>query len=181
MKLLITTQAVDLDDPVLGFFHRWLVEFSKHCESIHVICLKEGRHELPANVFVHSLGKESGASRLRYVARFYRYIWKYKNEYDTVFVHMNPEYIVLGGLLWRIGGKRIGLWYVHKSVSVRLRIAAVFTNTGDREKPFATEPTAVFDLGLEGLLRDGPTVGDWNARPRRVFRIENCVRPTVPS
>lgn len=23
MKLLILTQAVDLDNPVLGFFHRW--------------------------------------------------------------------------------------------------------------------------------------------------------------
>ena len=85
MRLLICTQAVDLDDPVLSFFHRWLVEFSKHCESVHVICLREGRHELPPNVFIHSLGKESGRSQVKYVARFYRYIFRYRNEYDAVF------------------------------------------------------------------------------------------------
>ena len=60
-RLLITTQAVDLDDPVLGFFHRWIEEFAKHCESISVICLKEGRHDLPDNVHVYSLGKPSFA------------------------------------------------------------------------------------------------------------------------
>ena len=57
MRLLICTQTVDLNDPVLGFFHGWIAAFSRHCESVHVICLKEGRHSLPANVFVHSLGK----------------------------------------------------------------------------------------------------------------------------
>lgn len=128
MRLLITTQAVDLDDPVLGFFHRWLVEFAAHCESIHVICLKEGRHELPSNVFVHSLGKEAGRSRIKYITRFYRYIWRYRKEYDAVFVHMNCEYVVLGGLLWRSWGKKIALWYVHKKVTIRLRIATLFSH-----------------------------------------------------
>ena len=46
MKLLIMTQAVDQNDPVLGFFHRWIEEFSRHCERVHVICLKEGEHSL---------------------------------------------------------------------------------------------------------------------------------------
>jgi glycosyltransferase involved in cell wall biosynthesis len=136
MKLLVTTQAVDLDDPVLGFFHRWLEEFSKRFESVHVICLKEGRHELPSNVFVHSLGKEGGVSRLKYISRFYRYIWKFRNEYDAVFVHMNPEYIVLGGPLWKLWGKKISLWFVHRATQWQLRFAvrfadAVFTATDE--------------------------------------------------
>lgn len=42
MRLLILTQAVDLDDPVLGFFHRWIVEFAKRFDTIEVICLKAG-------------------------------------------------------------------------------------------------------------------------------------------
>lgn len=31
MKLLIVTQALDINDPILGFFHRWVypVKFSK--------------------------------------------------------------------------------------------------------------------------------------------------------
>lgn len=121
MKLLITTQAVDLDDPILGFFHRWIEEFARQCETVQVICLKEGRHALPSNVSVHSLGKEFGVSRVTYILRFYRYVWTLRHEYDAVFAHMNPEYIILAGPLWRVLGKKIGLWYTHKAVHWRLR------------------------------------------------------------
>ena len=38
MKLLIITQAIDENNPVMGFFVRWVEEFSKHCEKITVIC-----------------------------------------------------------------------------------------------------------------------------------------------
>jgi glyoxylase-like metal-dependent hydrolase (beta-lactamase superfamily II) len=40
--------------------------------------------------------------------------------------------------------------------------AAVFNNTGDARQPFAPEPSVVFELSFDNLLRDGPTVGDWN-------------------
>jgi len=40
---------------------------------------------------------------------------------------------------------------------------AVFCNTGDAERPFADKPSTAFELPLDrGLLRDGPTVGDYN-------------------
>jgi glycosyltransferase involved in cell wall biosynthesis len=123
MKLLIITQVVDTEDSVLGFFVRWIEEFAKHAERVEVICLKEGKHSFPANVHVHSLGKESGVSRVKYVFNFYRYIWDLRHEYDAVFVHMNPEYVILGGLLWRLLGKRISLWYTHKNVDFKLRLA----------------------------------------------------------
>lgn len=123
MRLLIITQIVDKNDPVLGFFHRWLEEFSKFAD-LEVICLKEGLHDLPGNVRIHSLGKESGASRLAYLWRFYSYIWKLRRDYDAVFVHMNPEYVLLAGPLWKMWGKRVALWYVHRSTDLKLRIAA---------------------------------------------------------
>ena len=128
MKLLILTQKVDRDDPTLGFFHRWIEECAKHCERVTVICLQKGKHNLPENVRVLSLGKEENASRLRYLGRLYRYVWNEQKNYDAVFVHMNPEYIVLCGLLWRILGKKIGLWYVHKSVTLKLRLATLLTH-----------------------------------------------------
>jgi len=134
MNLLITTQAVDLDDPILGFMHRWIEELSKRFDKVHVICLKEGRHDLPKNVFVHSLGKESGASRVKYVTRFYRYIREFRGQYDTVFVHMNAEYVCLGGPLWRAWGKHIVLWRNHKvsglstSIAVRFSDAVCYTS-----------------------------------------------------
>ena len=123
-RLLITTQAVDLDDPVLGFFHNWIVEFAKHCESVEVICLKEGRHNLPGNVRVHSLGKETGRSRIKYLLNFYRYIFSARSKYDAVFVHMNQEYVLLGGLWWRLWGKKVVLWRNHKMGSWQTKVAA---------------------------------------------------------
>ncbi len=128
MKLLIVTQVVDDRDSDLGFFVRWIEEFAKHAEQVEIICLKEGQHILPKNVHVHSLGKEKGISRVKYIFNFYRYIWNLRHEYDAVFVHMNPEYVILGGPLWRLCGKRIAFWYTHKSVNLKLRIATFFAH-----------------------------------------------------
>jgi len=129
MKLLIVTQVVDTEHPILGFFHRWIEEFAKHCEQVHVICLQAGTHSLPENVTVHSLEKEAGSSRLKRLWLFYKYIWQLRHEYDNVFVHMNQVYVILGGLLWRVWGKKIGLWYMHGTVSSSLKVAEKITHS----------------------------------------------------
>ncbi len=123
MNLLIITQKVDENDSVLGFFHSWIVEFAKHFENVTVICLQKGKYRLPTNVTVLSLGKEETPSRIQYIRRFFYFIFHHRKKYDVVFVHMNPEYIVLGGLLWRILNKKIALWYVHRQITAKLRIA----------------------------------------------------------
>lgn len=109
MKLLICTQLVDKNDPVLGFFVRWIEEFKKHCE-VEVVSLKD----------LGSGGRVARAWRLLHL------VWG--GEYDAVFVHMNPEYVVAAGWLWRLRGKKIALWYTHKSVDLKLRIAEHFAD-----------------------------------------------------
>lgn len=128
MRLLIFTQKVDKNDPILGFFHRWIEEFANHCESLVVICLEKGECALPGNVKVLSLGKEKGRSVMRYIVRFYRYIWQERRSYDAVFVHMNPEYMALAGWLWRLLGKKTSLWYVHRQTNLKLWLAERFAN-----------------------------------------------------
>lgn len=123
MKLLILTQKIDINDDVLGFFHGWVAEFAKHCEQVTVICLYRGEYDLPGNVKVLSLGKEASKCKIKYLFRFYKYIWQERKNYDSVFVHMNQVYVVLGGLFWKAWGKRVSLWYTHKQVSLSLRIA----------------------------------------------------------
>ena len=128
MNLLITTQKLDKNDPILGFFHDWVHEFSKHCETVSVICLFKGEYDLPDNVRVFSLGKEERQSRIQYIIHFYWFIIHERKKYDTVFVHMNQIYVVLGGLLWRLFGKRIGLWYTHRAVDWTLRVATMLSH-----------------------------------------------------
>ncbi|MFH1178311.1 MAG: glycosyltransferase [bacterium] len=126
MKLLICTQAVDVEDPVLGFFVRWIEEFARHCEKVMVICLREGKYALPDNVKVYTIGQ--AGDRMQRAAKLISVVWKHRHDYDAVFVHMNPEYIVAAGLLWRFTGKRITLWYTHKSINLKLRIAVLFAH-----------------------------------------------------
>lgn len=137
MNLLITTQAVDRDDPVLGFFHGWLIALAPYFECVHVICLREGVHNLPLHVHVHSLGKECGENRMRYVYRLMRYAWQYRHEYDVVFSHMNPHYIVLLGWLWKLLGKTMFFWRNHARMNVMTRIAAFFAKRVYYTSPFA--------------------------------------------
>ncbi|HEC30651.1 MAG TPA: glycosyltransferase [Candidatus Yonathbacteria bacterium] len=134
VKLLIVTQKVDENDDVLGFMHGWIKEFARQCEKVTVICLYKGQYNLPENVKVLSLGKEDGVSRLKYFVRFYNYIWRERKNYDNVFVHMNQVYVILGWKIWRLLGKKIGLWYAHGYVPFSLRLAEkplhkIFTST----------------------------------------------------
>lgn len=128
MRLLIVTQKIDQNDNVLGFFHRWVEEFSQHCEQIIVICLQAGSYSLPSNVRVLSLGKEDGVRKLKYLWRFYQYIIQERKNYNAVFVHMNQIYVVLGGVLWRLWHKKIALWYTHKQVGLLLYLAEKLVN-----------------------------------------------------
>jgi glycosyltransferase involved in cell wall biosynthesis len=124
--MLIITQKVNKEDPVLGFFHDWIIEFAKHESNLTVLCLELGSHTLPSNIKVISLGKEKWYGRLRILWNFLRVLAS--RRHDKVFVHMNPEYIVLGGLWWRLCGARIALWYTHKSVNFKLKIATWFSH-----------------------------------------------------
>ena len=138
MKLLIVTQKVDENDDVLGFMHGWIKEFAKHCEKIIVVALGVGQYDLPKNVKVLSLGKpaqgwsasggEKITGKLKALFNFYKYIWRERKNYDAVFVHMNAEYVVLAGWLWRLLGKKVGLWYAHGRAPWSLKFAEKFVH-----------------------------------------------------
>ncbi len=147
MKLLITTQAVNKNDPILGFFHRWIEEFAKHFEEIHVICLYEGEHALPPNVHVYSLGKENGENRLKYVWRFYTIVCQLSGKYEAVFSHMNPHYIVLAGWYWKLKNTPLFLWRNHARMNRMTQIAAPMARKVFYTSPYAC--TAVYPHAVQ--------------------------------
>jgi glycosyltransferase involved in cell wall biosynthesis len=62
---------------------------------------------------------------------------------------MNQIYVILGAPFWRAAGKKIGLWYMHGSISNTLRIAEKFSQyifTGSPES-FRLESKKVFITG----------------------------------
>lgn len=126
MNLLVITQKVDINDPILGFFHEWINKLAEKCEKLTVICLEKRQYSLPVNVKVLSLGKELGRGPITYLINFYRYIWQYKSDYDGVFVHMNAIYAALAGLCWKMLRKKIVLWYIHPKKDIYLRLAIIF-------------------------------------------------------
>ena len=137
MKLLILTQKVDKEDPTLGFFHNWILEFTKNIDKVSVICLEKGDYDLPQNVKVYSLGKESGRSKIKYVKNFFNLILGLNREYDSVFIHMNQEYVLLGGFIWKILGKKIYFWRNHLEGGLFTRISVWLSN-----KVFCTSKTS---------------------------------------
>lgn len=136
MKLLILTQKVDQNDDILGFLHGWITEFAKHAEQVTVIALGVGEYHLPANVRVFSLDKElrkrsvleEQLQKLRYITRFYHLIWRERKNYDTVFVHMNQEYVLLGGIPWKLLGKKITMWRNHYAGNLLTRMAMMLSD-----------------------------------------------------
>lgn len=128
IKLLIITQKVDQNDQLLGFFIDWLRRLAGKFNKVTVICLERGDFDLPENIEVISLGKEKGLSKIRQLVKFYKLIYQLRDRYQAVFVHMNPIWAALGGLVWRFLDKKIILWYTHKSVTWKLKIAEKFAD-----------------------------------------------------
>lgn len=124
MRLLIVTQKVDKEDPVLGFFHRWLRFFEEgRFSKVTVIGQQVGSYDLEKNVTVLSLKKEEGISRLRQVFRFWGLIRMYRGDYDAVLVHMTPIWVVLGFPVWKFFQKPVYLWYEARGARWPLRVS----------------------------------------------------------
>ncbi len=153
MRLLVITQKVDKKDSVLGFFHLWIKEFAKKFSKVTVICLVEGEHSLSENVKVLSLGKDQNKSRLHYIFQFYKYLWLEKNSYDVVFVHMNQEYALLGGIVWRLFNKKTILWRNHPNGNWITNIAVFLMNkvccTSKESYTAKFKKTSIMPVGID--------------------------------
>ena len=170
MRLLICTQKIDETDGYFGFFGAWVRELAKYVTEVHIVCLYQGIMSLPNNVTVHSLGKEGGVSHLKYLWRFYTYIWSLRKEYDAVLVHMNPEYVGLGGIFWRMTGKRVVLWYTHKRVDLKLRVATMLASA------IATASLESFRLKSKKVRVLGHGIDTEHFLPRKEKRINDVFR-----
>ncbi len=125
MRLLLFNLATDVDDPILGFTSRWIEALAKRVESIHVITMRAGKVEVPANVRVHSVGKERGYSESRRTIEFYRHLFHVlrADKIDACFSHMMPRFTVLAGPILKGKGIPIMTWFAHPGLTWILKLA----------------------------------------------------------
>jgi glycosyltransferase involved in cell wall biosynthesis len=125
MRLLLFNLATDVDDPILGFTTRWICALAERVEFIHVVTMRAGQLELPANVRAYSIGKEKGYSEPRRVVEFYKTLSQILREdhIDACFSHMMPLFTAMAGPL--LGWKQIPIitWYAHPALTWTLRVA----------------------------------------------------------
>ena len=129
MRVLILTQRIDLDDPILAFIHKWIEKLAQRVESLYCVGLAVGRHSLDQfGVKVFSLGKERGYRffpDLRYLLNLYRILREIERDggADIIFSHMAPVFSIAVApyAFWR----RLPViqWYAHPSSGWRQRIA----------------------------------------------------------
>lgn len=127
LRLLWFNLATDADAPNLGFATEWINALAPHCDYIDVISMRVGRLDVAANVRVLSLGKERGYGEMRRAGRFYRLLWSTlrARPHDACFAHMQPLFAAMGAPLLRLYGVPLTLWYAHRAVTLRLRLAAM--------------------------------------------------------
>ena len=126
MKLLIFTQAVDLDHPVLGFFHQWINQLASYFEHIHVITPLGGRTSLVENVTLHAFASPEQPDNPLKRHRFFQQKLAtliLGGQVDRVFIHMIPKWVALTYPYAQLRRLPITLWYTHSAVNARLRLA----------------------------------------------------------
>jgi glycosyltransferase involved in cell wall biosynthesis len=172
-KILVITQKVDDGDDLLGFFTSWLAGLAGRFDRIDVIALGTGSFSLPDNVHVHSLGKERGVSKLVQLATMLKLLWRYSSGRSSIFAHMSPIFAVIAWPFAKVRGCRLVLWYLHRSNTLKLRIAEKLVDV------IVTADAASLRLKSKRIISLGHGIDtarfrvarDWTVLDRRPLRI----------
>lgn len=173
MNLLIITQKVDENDDLLGFFVDWIREFSKHFNKVFVITLAKGAHNLPANVEIHSLGKEKNSSKLYRLITFYKLLITLIPKSDGVFAHMSPIFVIASWPAAFLFRKRIIFWYLHRSVTFRLRLAEklCYKIVTAAKESLKFKSNKIVEVGHGINIEKFMTKRSWDHKPRKIISV----------
>ncbi len=172
-NLLLITQKVDTEDDLLGFFVDWIQEFSKKFDKVFVITLAKGNYKLPPNVHVYSLGKERGNSKIARLFNFYKYLFQLIPKSNGIFAHMSPIFVVASWPVAFVFGKKIIFWYLHRSVTARLRLAEKLSykivTAASESLKFNSDK--IIEVGHGINLETFKTQRNWNTGKFRILSV----------
>jgi glycosyltransferase involved in cell wall biosynthesis len=157
-RLLLFNLVTDTQHPILGFTTQWIRELAARVESIDVITMCAGEIDVPANVRVHSAGRERGYSELRRVIEFYRHLFRILREHqiDGCFSHMIEAFSVLAGPVLRAKGIPLVTWYAHPKLNPTLKLAHLLSHrmvtSLPNAYPYRKDKLAVIGQGIDTKL-----------------------------
>ena len=160
MHLLIVTQRIDQEDENLGAFYYWFERLSKEFDEVTIIASFVGKTDFAPHVHVHSLGKENNAGRFSRLKRFFALFSYHYARCDAVFFHQIPEFVIAASPFLLSLKKRSVLWYAHKSVTLRLKIAERLVDF------IATSSPEGFRLASKKVIYTGQAINTDLFRPR---------------
>jgi glycosyltransferase involved in cell wall biosynthesis len=122
MRIVFLTQAVAVDDPILGATVAKLRALAERVDALHVICDRIGRHDLPANTTFATWASPHrglrGAKMLRALVPLLA-----RERPDAVIAHMCPIYLVLAAPFAKPLGVPLVIWYTHWTIDRTLELA----------------------------------------------------------
>jgi glycosyltransferase involved in cell wall biosynthesis len=160
MRWLMITRKLDPTDDRAGFVMRWIEALAARLDYLDVICQEQAYPTLPANVTMHSMGKESGAGRIAQARRLTQLLRTLTPQVDGVFCHMIPRYVLFAAPWTRLHHKPLLLWYTHRQASAELKIATRLAShiltASPSSFPLKTDKLAVMGHGVETDLFPPP-------------------------
>jgi len=126
VRVLMVTQAVDIDHPTLGFTVGWVNALARRVDHVHVVTMKGGRADLTTNVTLHAYGPSSETPSRWQRWRFYNRQFSsliLGSKVDVVLVHMIPRWVLIAAPYVCLRGVPILIWFVHRQVTLESKIA----------------------------------------------------------
>jgi len=156
MRWLMLTRLLDPADDIVGFAARWVAELAARVDQLDVICQEDRGAELPPNVTVYRMGKETGAGRLAQAVRLTAHLRRLVPQVDGVFCHMIPRYVLFAAPWARFYRRPLLHWYVHPQASPELRLARALAThiltAAPGSYPLPTGKLHVMGHGIEADL-----------------------------
>jgi glycosyltransferase involved in cell wall biosynthesis len=140
VNLILLTQPLGPSDPLLAFVPTWIEHLAERVAHLWVITPRAEEMAWPQNVTVCEVGRdyEAGETILHAVKNFHEVMWRLTRDetIDGIFTHMLPKFTILAAPYAKLRGIPLIMWYTHKNVDWKLRLAGVLADrivTASRE------------------------------------------------
>jgi glycosyltransferase involved in cell wall biosynthesis len=193
VKVLMITPLMDPSHPILGFIPSWVNALAKRVSKLYVATSKAAARSIAYEWSLSALRKRAKPLRPRLGALRYAYVGLkvgtlalkllLRGEIDIVWVHMNPELVLVISPFVKLMRAPLAFWYLHRRSTLRLRLAHALSDvviTASKEiYPIADAKVKEIGHGIEPLKaprkeREGTIL--IMGRLSRIKRVEEALK-----